>query len=292
MVPSPRLRVLVDAPWFTKMITAVILVNAVTLGAETSPELLASYGDVLHLVDRTALVIFVVELTLRFCAYGRDFFRDPWNWFDTLVVAVTLLPASGMFSVLRALRVLRVLRLVSVVPSMRRVVAALLTALPGMASITALLALVLYVSAVIATKLFSPVAPEYFGGLGESLFTLFHVMTGEAWSEVAREVMAEKPLAWVFFVGYLVVTSFTVLNLFIAVAVSAMQTPMVEEHAEHDREEMAATLEILAEVRKLRADLDALRSAAPAALATASTSIPHVNVDPRRRHRSTRRRRQ
>ncbi|WP_425412460.1 ion transporter [Lentzea jiangxiensis] len=262
LIPSGRLRVLVDAPWFTKVITAVILVNAVTLGAETSPELMASYGDVLHLVDRLALTVFVVELALRFGACGRDFFRDPWNWFDTIVVGVTLLPASGMFSVLRALRVLRVLRLVSVVPSMRRVVSALLTALPGMASITALLALVLYVSSVIATKLFSGVAPGYFGDLGDSLFTLFQVMTGEAWSEVARHVMAEKPFAWIFFVGYLAVTTFTVLNLFIAVAVSAMQTQMAEEHAEHDREEMAATMEILTEVRRLREDVEALRSKA------------------------------
>ncbi|GHH27519.1 hypothetical protein GCM10017774_00130 [Lentzea cavernae] len=258
-----RLRVLVDSPWFTKVITAVILVNAITLGAETSPELMASFGDALHLIDRVALAVFVVELALRFGAYGRSFFRDPWNWFDTVVVAITLLPAaSGSFSVLRALRVLRVLRLVSVVPSMRRVVSALLTALPGMASITALLALVLYVSAVIATKLFSTVAPEYFGDLGDSLFTLFQVMTGEAWSEVARQVMQEKPFAWVFFVGYLAVTTFTVLNLFIAVAVSAMQNQMSEEHAEHDREEMAATMEILAEVRKLRADVEELRGRA------------------------------
>ncbi|WP_394619432.1 ion transporter [Lentzea sp. JNUCC 0626] len=265
MLSRERVRLLVDAPWFNKVITVVILVNAITLGAETSPALLASFGDVLHAIDRLALAVFVVELGLRFSAYGKDFFRDPWNWFDTAVVAVTLLPtASGAFSVLRALRVMRVLRLVSVVPSMRRVVSALLTALPGMASITALLALVLYVSAVIATKLFSGVAPDYFGDLGDSLFTLFQVMTGEAWSEVARQVMAEQPFAWIFFVGYLVVTSFTVLNLFIAVAVSAMQNQMSEEHAEHDREEMAATMEILTEVRRLRADVEALRAKASA----------------------------
>ncbi|MGZ3145719.1 ion transporter [Lentzea chajnantorensis] len=260
MTARARLRVLVDAPWFTRVITAVILINAVTLGLETSPQLLADHGTVLHAVDRVALAVFVVELALRFAAYGGEFFRDPWNWFDTVVVGITLLPATGTFSVLRALRVLRVLRLVSVVPSMRRVVSALLTALPGMASITALLALVLYVSAVIATKLFSAVAPEYFGDLGDSLFTLFQVMTGEAWSEVARTVMAEKPFAWVFFVGYLVVTTFTVLNLFIAVAVSAMQTQMTEEH---DREEMAATLQILDEVRLLRAELAAMRDRVP-----------------------------
>lgn len=260
MSPRARLRVLVDAPWFNKMITALIVINALTLGAETSPELLANFGHVLHLIDRVALAIFVVELVLRFGAYGTSFFRDPWNWFDTLVVFVTLLPtASGAFSVLRTLRVLRVLRLVSVVPSMRRVVSALLTALPGMASITGLLALMLYVSAIIATKLFGDTAPEYFGDLGDSLFTLFQVMTGEAWSDIARQVMEQQPIAWIFFVGYLIVTSFTVLNLFIAVAVSAMETQMSEERTERNLEEIAAAKGILAELRDLRADMQALR---------------------------------
>ena len=262
MFPNARLRVLVTDPWFTKVITTLIVANALVLGAETSPELVASFGHVLHVVDRMALVVFVVELVLRFWAYGTDFFRDPWNWFDTVVVAVTLLPAaSGAFSVLRALRVIRVLRLVSVVPSMRRVVAALLSALPGMASITALLSLVLYVSAIIATKLFSEVAPEHFGDLGDSLFTLFQVMTGDAWSDVSRAVMEQQPLAWVFFVGFVVVTSFTVLNLFIAVAVSAMESQMSEERAEQDRDEFEVTMDVLAEIRGLRSELQALRNA-------------------------------
>ncbi|GLY50817.1 ion transporter [Lentzea sp. NBRC 102530] len=262
MFPNARLRVLVTEPWFTKTITALIVLNALVLGAETSPALVASFGDVLHLVDRVALVVFVVELVLRFWAYGLGFFRDPWNWFDTVVVGVTLLPVSGAFSVLRALRVIRVLRLVSVVPSMRRVVAALLSALPGMASITALLALVLYVSAIIATKLFGAVAPDHFGDLGDSLFTLFQVMTGDAWSDVSRLVMEQQPFAWVFFIGFVIVTSFTVLNLFIAVAVSAMENQMGEERAEQGRGEAEVTMDVLAELRSLRTELRALRDSA------------------------------
>ncbi|SDP41721.1 ion transporter [Lentzea jiangxiensis] len=263
MFPNARLRALVTDPWFTKVITALIVVNALVLGAETSPELVASFGPVLHVVDRVALVVFVVELILRFWAYGTSFFRDPWNWFDTVVVAITLVPAgSGAFSVMRALRVIRVLRLVSVVPSMRRVVAALLSALPGMASITALLTLVLYVSGIIATKLFSEVAPKHFGDLGDSLFTLFQVMTGDAWSDVSRAVMEQQPYAWVFFIGFLVVTSFTVLNLFIAVAVSAMENQVSEEREERDREEMEVSMDVLAEIRVLRAELQAMRETA------------------------------
>ncbi|MBB4680206.1 voltage-gated sodium channel [Crossiella cryophila] len=251
-----RVRSMVESARFQKVITAVILVNAIVLGCETSPTLVAEYGEWLHLIDRAVLAIFVLELSARLWAHGPAFFRDPWNWFDSIIIVIALLPTSGAFSVLRALRILRALRLISVVPSMRRVVSALLSALPGMASIGALIALVLYVSAVMATKLFREVSPEYFADLGDSLFTLFQVMTGEAWSEVARGVMRERPLAWIFFVSYIVITSFTVLNLFIAVAVSAMEAQPSEKE---EQEKVSDTAAVLAELRELRAEVRALR---------------------------------
>lgn len=244
-----RVCTIVDASLFQNVITGVILLNAVTLGLETSAGMVAEHGPLLHAVDRVVLDVFVAELVARVYAHRGAFFGDPWNWFDVVIVAIALLPTTGAFSVLRALRILRVLRLISMVPSMRRVVSALLRALPGMVSIAALLILVLYVFAVMATKLFSGVSPEYFGDLGDSLFTLFQVMTGEAWSEVARTVMAEQPVAWVFFVVYIVVTTFTVLNLFIAVAVNAMEAQTSRGAAEQD-----ATLDmVLDELRELRA---------------------------------------
>nr|WP_246331203.1 ion transporter [Saccharopolyspora hordei] len=247
---------LVDAPAFQRVIIAVILVNALALGCETSPTLMAHHGWLLHAVDRAALAVFTVEIAARLYAHGWRFFRDPWNCFDAVIVGVSLLPTTGTFGVLRALRVLRVLRLISAVPNMRRVVGALLTAVPGMASIAALLVLILYVGSVIGTKLFGHIAPEYFGDLGDSLFTLFQVMTGEAWSEVARSVMEDEPLAWVFFVAYIAVTTFTVLNLFIAVAVSAMESQISEE-----RDDSAETVQqLLGEVRGLRAELRELRA--------------------------------
>ncbi|RKT88581.1 voltage-gated sodium channel [Saccharopolyspora antimicrobica] len=254
-----RVRMLVDAPAFQRVIIAVILVNAFTLGCETSATLMAGYGWLLHAIDRIALAVFTIEIAARLYAHGWRFFRDPWNCFDAVIVGVSLLPTTGTFGVLRALRVLRVLRLISAVPNMRRVVGALLTAVPGMASIAALLVLILYVGSVIATKLFSEVAPEYFGDLGDSLFTLFQVMTGEAWSEVARSVMDAEPLAWIFFIGYIAVTTFTVLNLFIAVAVSAMESQVSKEREEHD--DSAETVQdLLGEVRGLRAELRELRA--------------------------------
>jgi voltage-gated sodium channel len=258
-------RTIVEHPVFQPTVVAVIFVNAVTLGLETSPTVVSSLGGLLHIVDRLALVFFVADIALRLVAYGWRFWSDPWNVFDFLIVSIALVPASGPFSVLRALRVLRVLRLISWVPSMRRVVGGLLAALPGMASIAALLALVLYVAAVMGTNLFGAVAPESFGNLGSTLFTLFQTMTGEGWPDIAQKVMAEMPLAWIFFVVYILVSSFMVLNLFIAVVVSAMESQVMAEvraeEAEHAADEQAANQMILEEIKALRAELAAIRQA-------------------------------
>lgn len=259
-----RARALVEHKRFQQFIIWVIVVNAVTLGLETSTTLTNSVGGLLHTADRIMLSIFVVELVLRLYAHGWRFFTDPWNVFDFLIVGISLLPASGPFSVLRALRVLRVLRLVSAVPAMRRVVAGLLAAVPGMASIGALLALIIYVAAVMATKLFRDIAPEFFGDLGITLFTLFQTMTGEGWPDVARQVMAEAPLAWIFFVCYILVSSFAVLNLFIAVIVSGMEKQVTDDLAEaedrHAAEQATSDKLILDELRALRAELAELRA--------------------------------
>jgi len=254
--PRERVRALIEVPLFERAITALIVVNAITLGIETSPSFAALFGDALQVFDRLVLVVFVVELLLRGFVHRGSFFKDPWRVFDLVVVGIAVVPAGSAFAVLRALRVLRVLRLVSLVPSMRGVVGALLQALPGMASIIGLLGLVLYVSAVMATKLFGAIAPELFGSLGASLFTLFQVMTVEGWPDVARTVMTQSPHAWIFFVVYLLVATFMVLNLFIAVVVNAMQTKVSEDLKD---EGDAHTRAILEEVRALRREVEALR---------------------------------
>lgn len=270
MTSRERARRLVEAPRFQHAITAVILLNAITLGAETSRSVMSRAGDLLHLIDKVALTIFVIELLLKLYAYRLRFFRDPWNWFDFVIVGISLLPSTGGLSVLRAFRVLRVLRLISLVPSMRRVVTALLAAIPGMASIVGLLSLVLYVAAVMSTKLFGGTDPEYFGDLGKSLWTLFQVMTGEAWPEIARTVMAKHPMAWLFFLFYILVSTFVVLNLFLAVMVSAMEGARHEEeelehqqereqHQQEREQDKATDAVILDELAALRQEIRALR---------------------------------
>ncbi|PXY31027.1 ion transporter [Prauserella muralis] len=267
MTTRERLRRLVEDRRFQNFIIAVIIFNAGTLALETSQRILAAFGDLLHTLDYLALGIFVVELLAKFYVHRSRFFRDPWNVFDVVVVGIALIPATGPLAVLRALRILRVLRLVSLVPSMRKVVAGLLAAVPGMASIAALLGLVVFVAGVMATKLFGAISPGDFGSLGASLFTLFQVMTGEAWPDIADAVMAEAPLAWIFFVVYILVSSFAVLNLFIAVIVSAMEDQlrdeMREEEDRHAAEQAAVNQEILTELRALRAEVAALRQREP-----------------------------
>lgn len=258
-----QVRQLVESKGFQNFIISVIVFNAVTLALETSSSILSAYGGVLHALDYSALAIFVLELLAKFYVYRRNFFRDSWNMFDLLVVGIALVPAAGPFAVLRALRVLRVLRLISVVPSMRKVVSGLLAAVPGMASIAALLGLIVFVAGVMSTKMFSTVSPENFGDLGTSLFTLFQVMTGEAWPDIAKDVMEQVPMAWIFFVVYILVSSFAVLNLFIAVVVSAMEDQLRddlrEEEAKQTEQQAVANAEILAELRALRAEVAALR---------------------------------
>ena len=163
-----RLADLVRHPRFERSIIVLIALNAIILGLETEPRVMASIGGFLTTVDSVILAVFVVELALRMAAFGWRFFRDPWSLFDFTVVAIALMPASGPFAVLRALRALRALRLISSAPRMRRVVQALLTAIPGLGSIIALLALLFYVAAVIATKLFGGAFPDWFGTLGAS----------------------------------------------------------------------------------------------------------------------------
>jgi voltage-gated sodium channel len=248
-----QLQCLIESRRFDLAITALIVVNAVTLGLETSPGAIAAIGPLLHFVDRAILGVFIVELGARMLVYRGAFFRDPWRVFDFVVIAFALVPATGTLSVLRALRILRVLRLISIVPSLRRVVTGFVTALPGMGSIMLLLGLVFYVFAVMATKLYGASFPDQFGTLGASLYTLFQVMTLEGWSDgVVRPVMGIYPLAWLFFIPFIVATSFTVLNLFIGVIVSAME-------AEHDAVETAERQALHTDQESILAEIKALR---------------------------------
>jgi voltage-gated sodium channel len=267
-----RLRTILADPHTEWVILALILVNAAILGLETSPAVMNAAGPALKFLDAVILTIFVIEIASRMAVHRLAFFRDPWSVFDFLVVGIALVPATDNLSVLRALRVLRVLRLITVVPALRRVVGGLILSLPGMGSIALLLLLVFYVFAVMATQLYGHEFPELFGNLARSAFTLFAVMTLETWVDgVVKPVMEKFPYAWIFFIPYILITTFAVLNLFIAVIVNAMQTEHEAARKEEERQfaeeqrklgKISATEEgVLAELRALRAEVKALTAA-------------------------------
>ncbi|WP_370237617.1 ion transporter [Brevundimonas sp.] len=268
-----RLRQIVTSPRTERFILALIILNAITLGLETSPWVMDRIGPMLLVLDKVVLAIFVIEVVARIAVHRLAFFKDPWSLFDFAVVAIALVPAAGPFSVLRALRILRVLRMITIVPSLKRVVGALISALPGMGSIVLLMGLIFYVASVMATKLFGADFPQWFGSIPASAYSLFQIMTLESWSMgIVRPVMEVHPYAWMFFVPFILCTTFTMLNLFIGIVVNAMQAEH-EEEARAERHQLEADLrqaseerqqvhaEEMADMAALRAEIAALKNA-------------------------------
>ena len=263
-----RVRQLVERNRFKNAIMTVIIINAVTLGMSTSETLMASMGPILNSIDMLALTIFVVELLLKLYAYRLEFFKSAWNVFDLIVVVIGLIPTGGGLSALRGLRVIRTLRLLSVVPQMRAVVQALLDALPGMGAVIIMISIVFYVFGVMATLMYGEAFNEWFGTLGRSLYTLFQIMTLESWSMgIVRPVMERFPASWMFFVPFIIVTAFSVLNLFIGLLVNTMQSAVEEEQRDEIHELQALVksetdvvdAHVLELHKELREELKALR---------------------------------
>ena len=254
-----KLESVISARSFGNFILAVILVNAVVLGMQTSKELMATTGPVLDLIDNICLGIFTIEIILKLIVHRHRFFLSGWNNFDFVIVGISLVPGAGGLSVLRAMRIMRVLRVVSIAPSLRRVVEGFITALPGMMSVFVLMALIFYIAGVMATKLFADTFPDWFGTLGESLYSLFQIMTLESWSMgIVRPVMDVHPYAWAFFVPFIMITTFAVVNLVVGLIVTSME-------GAHEAEENKATDtyrdDVLARLDALTAKVDAMSKA-------------------------------
>jgi len=249
----------VDSPAIRFGILGLIVFNAITLGLSTSEVVQQNLGAGLRFIDTTVIVVFVLEMVMKLYAYGWRFFRNAWNIFDLIIVVIAVLPSTAGLSVLRALRVIRAMRILSVVPQLRSVIRALLEALPGMGAVIILLGIVYYIFAVMTTMLYGDAFPEWFGTIGESLYSLFQIMTLESWSMgIVRPVMETFPWAWMLFVPFIIMTAFAVLNLFIGILVNTMQSA-VEEAQDKELERIlkivtdgqAETKAELAAIRKL-----------------------------------------
>lgn len=256
---TPTVTSLVEHPRFKLAVVLLIILNGVLLGLETLRSLSPGIHAAIVMANHAILGCFVVELILRLMAYRLSFFREAWNLFDFVIIVVSLIVPAGPFQVVRSLRILRVVRLVSAVPSLRRVVEGLLGALPGIGSVLFLLLLVLYIAGVMATVLFRDILPENFGHLGLSLFSLFQIMTLEGWAEIADGAMEVYSWAWMFFIGYILVATFLVLNLVIGVVVGSIQSRIELEIAEENRGDAALREELIAlqqEIATLRASIE------------------------------------
>ena len=254
-------RGVVEARWFEPWMIGLILFNAVLIGLETSHDVAAAYGTWLHLGNDIILGIFIIEAALKLAAVAPRFalyFGNGWNLFDFSIVVASLLPATGEFAlVARLVRVLRVLRLVSTVPQLRLIVATLVRSIPSMGHVIVLMSIVFYIYAVTGFHLFHEHDAERWGTLGASLLTLFGVVTLEGWIEVMNTAMEARPGAWVFFLSFVLIGTFVMLNLFIAIVINNLEASKVSELEElrqpvtHD--------ELLREIRRTRDALTGLQ---------------------------------
>ncbi len=244
-----RVAEFLDKPFTRNFVLGVIIFNAIILGLDTSETVMSRIGWFVRFFDTLCLAVFIVEILLKLFAYRLRFFLSGWNVFDFLVVAIALMPGAGGLSVLRALRILRVLRVISVAPSLRRVVEGFISALPGMGSVFLLMGMIFYIGSVMATKLFSNDFPDWFGSLGLSAYSLFQIMTLESWSMgIVRPVMEIFPYAWLFFVPFIMMTTFAVVNLLVGLIVNSMQDAASEESnaaTEDYRDEVLRRLEAI-----------------------------------------------
>ncbi|KAB1655974.1 ion transporter [Pseudoclavibacter chungangensis] len=269
-----RVATIVESRTFQNTITTLILVNAVVLGLETYPAVMDRFGGVIVAFNWFVVGVFTVEIVLRLVAYGWSFFRDGWSVFDFIIVAVSYVPALPGMQVVRVLRVLRVLRLLSQVHSMRRVVGALLSAIPGIASIAGLLVIIGYVFVIVSTTLFGSIRPDHFGDLARSGISLFRLLIGDGWFDIVMPLAEQEPVAWPFFILYTIVSTFVVLNLFIAVTTEALSTQRDEEQAAAATDVAGADANtsardaaaerddlLLTEIRALRDEVTRLREA-------------------------------
>ena len=237
-------------------ILAVIVFNAIILGLETSGYIMDACGPLIVWLDKIALGIFVIELLMKITVLRLSFFKDPWNVFDFVVVGIALVPSSGPLAILRSLRILRVLRLVSAIPRLRVITESVFRALPSLGWLFILMFLIFYVFAVLTTSLFGGRFSEWFGSVGESLYTLFQMMTLDGWSMgITRPIMEVFPEAYLLFIPFIIISSFIVLNVFIGIIVGTMSAVAEAEKERQAARESEERQEVMYEFNRLKEQL-------------------------------------
>lgn len=234
-VTRNRMKDFFESTFFNRFIISIILINSILIGAETSPIIMNSIGPYIDFIDLFILVLFTLEIILKIFVYRTDFFKSSWNLFDFFIVAISLVPAAGSFSVFRSLRIVRTLRLLKSIPKLRLIIESLLKSIPSIGWITVLLSIVFYTFAVIGVNIFGDGYPKYFGDLGSAFFTLFQIMTLESWSSaIARPIMDGVPFAGLYFISFILIATYTTLNIFIAIVVNTMNEVSLKDLKEEE----------------------------------------------------------
>jgi len=227
---------IVDTKAFEYFIITLILINGVVLGLETSQVILAKYGTWLVLANQAILAVFIFEALLKITAVAPRFklyFGDGWNLFDFTVVVLSLIPATGEFAMIaRLARLLRVARLISTIPELRLIITTLVRSIPSMGHVLMLMSIIFYIYGVAGYHIFHEHDPTHWRTLGISLLTLFRVVTLEDWTDVMYAAMEMNPYSWIYFVSFVVLGTFVVINLFIAVVLNNLDEAKQERLAE------------------------------------------------------------
>ncbi|MDH5393126.1 MAG: ion transporter [Gammaproteobacteria bacterium] len=223
----------VNHAFFDYSIIALILINAVILGLETSPDIMRLYGQQLEFSSGVILALFILEALLKMLAVMPRlslYFKDGWNLFDFSVIVLSLLPATGELAmVARLARLLRVMRLISTIPELRLIVSTLIRSLPGMSHVIMLMGVIFYMYGVAGYHLFATHDPQHWGSLGISLLSLFRVVTLEDWTDLMYTAMEMNSYSWIYFVSFVVMGTFVIINLFIAVVLNNLDEAKQEQ---------------------------------------------------------------
>ena len=253
---------LVDSKYFEPIIIAIIVANSLLLGMETSKTLEERFGDQMRLGNQVALSIFIIEAIIKMVALAPRsyrYFKDGWNVFDFIVIVAALIPATGQFAVIaRLARLLRALRLISAVKELRLIINALVRSIPSVGHVMMLMGIIVYIYAIMGYHFFHVDDPQNWGSLGRSLLTLFNIITLEGWTEVMAVAMEINGYAWIYFVSFVVVGTFVVINLLIAIIINNLDEAKLERL--RDLAEPVTAEELLREIRTTRESLSRLEA--------------------------------
>lgn len=261
------LKKIVDGKVFQGIILFVIIFNCVIMGLETIKDLSPNALTVFAVINNVCLWIFILEIIVKLLAYGLDYFKDPWNWFDMFIVGISMVSGLPFMAAFRAVRVLRVLKslkalrgtkLIGAVRHLQVIIAAIFKSIPSILWTGILLILIYYIFALIGVNLFGEAFPDWFGNIGKSMYTLFQVMTLESWSMgISRPVMEVFPYAWAYFVPFVLISSFIVMNVVVGIVVNAI-SEVTAENTKEEAEDKVSETELIGEIHSLQEQLDRL----------------------------------